>query len=497
LATEGLGKFTPDQLDTLDKFADRNRDASQRAELIAGIPQMLERGIIYLVLAALLIVFPILYFAKVNMVVEAKGKILPEGDVISLQPGQGGMLVRLLAHAGDRLMAGAPLAAIDVSEAGLNLAQVTNKLALDEAQVVLLQKSVARLTAVVADPRLVLGGAAGDAILGAAYQGLNTLQNAQLKLDAAQQEEHVLPDRMREAQQEYDLNQQRLSMLQKNRTEDQTSLDLDTEALARKKEQLASVRRLAENKLLSQLEVNTEEERYRNAENGVASARQRVAQLDVDIANARLQLSGLRTKMRDRENEAHVNSRALQVQYEQALASVRQERDNEQIQLHGLQLEIEQSRARIVVQERQMNLATIRMPVTGTIADLKLHNVGELVSAGASVATVVPDGVPLIVEANLDNKDIGFVHPGTEARVKVDAFPYQQFGTARARVTRVLPAVGGNAQFVVVLALLDRQLASGGTVANLIPGLSVQAGLITQQQRIIQTVLKSDGAGGK
>ena len=144
-----------------------------------------------------------------------------------------------------------------------------------------------------------------------------------------------------------------------------------------------------------------------------------------------------------------------------------------------------------------MNLATIRMPVTGTIADLKLHNVGELVSAGASVATVVPDGVPLIVEANLDNKDIGFVHPGTEARVKVDAFPYQQFGTARARVTRVLPAVGGNAQFIVVLALLDRQLASGGAVANLIPGLSVRADLIAQQQRLIRAVLKSDGAGGK
>jgi hemolysin D len=245
------------------------------------------------------------------------------------------------------------------------------------------------------------------------------------------------------------------------------------------------------------LEVNSEEERYRNAENAIGSARQRVAQLDVDIANARLQLSELRSKMRDRENEAHVNSRATRVQYDQALAAVRQERDNEQIQLRGLQSEIEQSRARIDVQQRQMNLATIRMPVSGTIAELKLHNIGELVAAGTAIATVVPDGVPLIVEANLDNKDIGFVHPGTEARVKVDAFPYQQFGTARARVTRVLPAVGANAQFIVVLALIDRQLAAGGTVANLIPGLSVQAGLITQQQRIIQTVLRSDGAGGK
>jgi HlyD family secretion protein len=497
LATGQLGKFTQEQLDTLDKFAERNRDANERAELIAGMPRTLERGIIYLVLAVLLIVFPILYLAKVNVVIEAKGKVLPEGDVVSLQSGQGGMVVRLSAHAGDRLPAGAALAEIDVSEAGLNLAQVTNKLALDEAQVALLQKSTARLAAVLADPRLVLAGAAGEPIAGAGYQALNTLQNAQLKLDAARREEQVLPDRMREAQQELDLNEQRLALLQKNRSEDQASLDLDTEALTRKKEQLASVRRLGENKLLSQLEVGAEEERYRSAENGVASARQRVAQLDVDISNARLQLSELRSKTRDRENEAHVNSRASQVQYDQALATVRQERDNEEIQLRGLQLEIEQSRARIAVQQRQMNLATIRMPVSGTVADLKLHNAGELVSAGASVATVVPDGVPLIVEANLDNKDIGFVHPGTEARVKVDAFPYQQFGTARARVTRVLPAVGSNAQFIVVLDLLDRQLSAGGTVANLIPGLSVQAGLITRQQRIIQTLLTGDGAGGK
>jgi pyruvate/2-oxoglutarate dehydrogenase complex dihydrolipoamide acyltransferase (E2) component len=137
------------------------------------------------------------------------------------------------------------------------------------------------------------------------------------------------------------------------------------------------------------------------------------------------------------------------------------------------------------------------IPVDGTIAELKVKNAGEIVAPGAPIATIVPANVPLIVEASATNKDVGFVRPGVEARVKVDAFPFQEFGTARARVTKVLPAVGSTSSFTVVLELVDQKLTSASGDHHLFPGLSVQADLITGRQRLIQLLLSRSRSEAK
>jgi hypothetical protein len=83
------------------------------------------------------------------------------------------------------------------------------------------------------------------------------------------------------------------------------------------------------------------------------------------------------------------------------------------------------------------------------------------------------------------------------ARIKVDAFPFQQFGTARARVTKVLPGPGTTSSFVVQLELLDQALTVQGTEHRLFPGLTVQADLVTGRRRLLDVLLHGrDGGGG-
>ena len=41
---------------------------------------------------------------------------------------------------------------------------------------------------------------------------------------------------------------------------------------------------------------------------------------------------------------------------------------------------------------------------------------------------------PLEVEAWVENKDIGFVHVGQQAEIKVAAFPFTRYGTIPAQV---------------------------------------------------------------
>jgi multidrug resistance efflux pump len=140
--------------------------------------------------------------------------------------------------------------------------------------------------------------------------------------------------------------------------------------------------------------------------------------------------------------------------------------------------------------EGHLTPASVTMPVAGTITELLVKHVGDVVAGGAAIATVVPADAPLFVEATVTNKDVGFLRPGVEARIKVDAFPFQQFGTARARVTRVLPAAGSNGSFVVQLELLDERLTVGDTHYNLFSGLAVQVDLITGRRRMLEVLMQ-------
>jgi hypothetical protein len=83
-----------------------------------------------------------------------------------------------------------------------------------------------------------------------------------------------------------------------------------------------------------------------------------------------------------------------------------------------------------------------------------------------------------------------------EAQVKVDAYPYEQFGTVPAIVETVLPAIGGS-NFPIKLRLLRDRLNVKGTEILLFPGLTVEAGLLTTKQRLLELVLSSGSSDKK
>ncbi|MDB5557653.1 MAG: type secretion rane fusion protein HlyD family, partial [Enterovirga sp.] len=48
-----------------------------------------------------------------------------------------------------------------------------------------------------------------------------------------------------------------------------------------------------------------------------------------------------------------------------------------------------------------------------------------------------PADGPIEIEALVQNKDVGFVSPGQDATIKVDAFPFTRYGTLEGRVVRI------------------------------------------------------------
>jgi hemolysin D len=66
-----------------------------------------------------------------------------------------------------------------------------------------------------------------------------------------------------------------------------------------------------------------------------------------------------------------------------------------------------------------------------------LHTVGGIVTPAQALLTIVPDGGSLMEEASIQNQDIGFVHVGQEAEVKVAAFDFTRFGAIKGKVVSI------------------------------------------------------------
>jgi hemolysin D len=491
LAGEPVDTSTRKAFADLETFAERSRRADEQTAIIAGMPAQIARAVIYLVVSAVVITLAILFFGRVQTVVETTGTILPRGNVYSVQAGQGGVVLEVVATPGDRLPAGAILMRIDSSETGLALAQARNDRAADEEQLRVLRSSLERIGRVLAGPsRSTAEAGSIGAVSASAYAALKNLEPARIQLDAAEEATRLLPEKRAQLEREAELTTARIALLERTHSANKKALAGEETALVRKQEERDAVRRLADAKLLSGVELNAAEERYRAAEMALLQFRERVDQLEVDGSTARLKLTELQTSLRTLDNDSRTAVRNARLQYDQALAGLVQERESAQIQARALESKIAQASRQVTVSEGRLNQATVTMPVAGTIAELKVKNAGEIVAAGAAIATVVPADAQLFVEAKVTNRDVGFLQPGVEARIKVDAFPFQQFGTARARVSKVLPAVGSNTSFIVQLEMLDQKLIVNGAEYNLFPGLTVHADLITGRRRMLEVLMQ-------
>ena len=81
--------------------------------------------------------------------------------------------------------------------------------------------------------------------------------------------------------------------------------------------------------------------------------------------------------------------------------------------------------------------ATLKSPITGTVQQLAISTVGQVVSGAQSLMTIVPSDGPIEIEAMIQNQDIGFVNPGQEAVIKIEAFPFTRYGSISGKVARV------------------------------------------------------------
>lgn len=152
--------------------------------------------------------------------------------------------------------------------------------------------------------------------------------------------------------------------------------------------------------------------------------------------------------------------------------------------------ELEQEYAKAA---RQREIMRLTAPVSGTVQQLAVHTVGGVVTPAQSLLVVVPDDNPLEVEAFLENKDVGFVHPGQSVEVKVDAFPFTRYGTLAGTVTQVShDAIQDEKRglvFAMRVKLARSTLDVDGQPLELTPGMAVRVEIKTGRRLLMEYFL--------
>ena len=156
---------------------------------------------------------------------------------------------------------------------------------------------------------------------------------------------------------------------------------------------------------------------------------------------------------------------------------------------------------------RRLDLLQLKAPVSGTVQQLVLNTIGGIVQPAQPLMIIVPDGTDIEVEAQVLNKDIGFVREGQPVRVKLEAFPFTEHGLipgivesisrdaidlsqsgAAQRDDRGRPVQPGLV-YSARIRLLENSIMVAGRRPTLGPGMSVQAEIKTGERRIIQYLL--------
>src|SRR5205085_6013688 len=124
LAALGQSYTPPQELDRSPEVSD----------VIATLPWWAARGLLYIVVGFVCAALVWAWLSKIDVVIQARGTLVPEGNVRPVQAQGGGPVQTVLIKEGDTIERGQPLVQLDGAELRLRLGKLQEELADDQQQ---------------------------------------------------------------------------------------------------------------------------------------------------------------------------------------------------------------------------------------------------------------------------------------------------------------------------------------------------------------------------
>lgn len=169
-------------------------------------------------------------------------------------------------------------------------------------------------------------------------------------------------------------------------------------------------------------------------------------------------------------------------------------RSDAAIELSQARAEFAGTSASSVAMEDRLARTTVRSPVAGVVKTIKITTVGGVVQPGMDVMEIVPIEDNLLVEAKVRPSDVGFLHPGQKAQVKVTAYDYSIYGGLEAAVENItadsITNDKGESFFLVRVRTTSNHFGSVEKPFPIIPGMLTTVHIRTGNKSVLTYLLK-------
>ena len=212
-----------------------------------------------------------------------------------------------------------------------------------------------------------------------------------------------------------------------------------------------------------------------------------------DKQRAILQNEGEKEQMLAQINKAEAELSQKQAEEAQMKLVSQQSLQELRIQEQQLQANIADFHTQLSQAKTNLSHSHIQASTNGIISALAVSNIGEFVQPGQVLAEITPSDVPLVLSAVVPHQEAGLLEVGMETNVKMDAFPYQDYGTLSGKVISISPdakAFGeGISGYQVNISLDEDFVTHEGRTVKLQIGQTASAEIVVRRRRIIEILL--------
>jgi hemolysin D len=181
--------------------------------------------------------------------------------------------------------------------------------------------------------------------------------------------------------------------------------------------------------------------------------------------------------------EAETHYRAMLSEFQQT----------KQAELSTLETKAASLAQEVTKADQKAGLQRLVAPIDGVVQQLAVHTVSGVVTPAQQLLIVVPKDHPVEVEAQVENKDVGFVREGQSVEIKVETFQFTLYGTIPGHVVTVSDDAAPIEKLGLVYPTrvsMDRgTIQVDGKQVNLSPGMAVTVEIKTGQRRILEYLL--------
>jgi len=211
------------------------------------------------------------------------------------------------------------------------------------------------------------------------------------------------------------------------------------------------------------------------------------AQLTQEIARLRLQIDEANSKVQNTLALSRRDWLALMADNEKRIAEIDSSLTKAIVENQKRIAEIDSQLGQTHLALRYSELVA---PADGTVFDLLARTPGFVASSSQSLLKIVPDE-NLTAQVFITNRDIGFVKKGMDVDVRIDSFPFSEFGDVKGKLVWIgsdaLPPdqIHPYYRFPAKVLLARQSLSINGRVMPLQSGMSVNANIKVRSRTVM------------